>query len=283
LDPGTGEVQVQQQSINKRIAQARAWVFFVDERSLMLDGLAGKVAVVTGGSRGIGRSIALDLARNCVHVSFNYVNSKDAAENVVSEIRKLGAKAIAVKADVRNSEEAKFFVDQTRKEFERIDFLVNNAGILRDKTLMLMTDTDWKDVIDTNLNGPFNLTRLIITGLLKQRSGSIVNISSTAGMIGNAGQVNYSSSKAGVIGFTKSLAKEVAPYGVRVNAVAPGFIETDMVKNIPGGKMKEAIQTVPMKRIGTPEEVAKVVTFLLSDAASYITGQVLPIDGGLAI
>ncbi len=249
----------------------------------MLDGLAGKVAVVTGGSRGIGRSIALDLARNCVHVSFNYVNSKDAAENVVSEIRKLGAKAIAVKADVRNSEEAKFFVDQTRKEFERIDFLVNNAGILRDKTLMLMTDTDWKDVIDTNLNGPFNLTRLIITGLLKQRSGSIVNISSTAGMIGNAGQVNYSSSKAGVIGFTKSLAKEVAPYGVRVNAVAPGFIETDMVKNIPGGKMKEAIQTVPMKRIGTPEEVAKVVTFLLSDAASYITGQVLPIDGGLAI
>lgn len=248
-----------------------------------INGFENKVAVVTGGSRGIGRAIVSELVKHGVAVSFNYVNSEEAANHLIKEVEKQGGKIMAVKADVKDPKDSERFVAETKKRFGRIDFLVNNAGIIRDKTLMFMTDTDWKDVIDTNLNGPFNLTRLVITGLLKQKSGSIVNISSTAGMIGNAGQVNYSSSKAGVIGFTKSLAKEVAPYGVRVNAVAPGFIETDMVKNIPDGKMKEAVQTVPMKRIGAPEEVARVVVFLLSDAASYITGQVLPIDGGLAI
>ena len=148
---------------------------------------------------------------------------------------------------------------------------------------MFMSDADWNDVMDTNLGGLFNLTRLVITGFLKEKKGAIVNISSTAGLIGSAGQVNYGASKAGVIGFTKSLAREVGPYNVRVNAVAPGFIETDMVKTIPEDKMKEAVKTIPMKRIGNPEEVACVVSFLLSDTASYITGQVLPIDGGLAI
>ncbi len=249
----------------------------------MLEGLIGRTAIVTGGSRGIGKAIVLDLARNKVNVAFNYVASKDAADDVVAEVEKLGAKTLAVKADVKNPDQAKLFVDEAKKKFGKIDFLVNNAGILKDKTLMFMSDADWKDVIETNLYGSFVLTRLMIMSFLKQNSGGIVNISSTAGLIGNAGQVNYSASKAGLIGFTKALAKEVASYGVRVNAVAPGFIETDMVKTIPENKMQEAVKTIPMQRLGKPDEVAKVVTFLLSEESAYITGQVLPIDGGLAI
>ncbi len=249
----------------------------------VIESLKGKSAIVTGGSRGIGKAIVLELAKNRVNVAFNYVTSQEAAMNVLGEAEMLGVKAIAFKADVKNTNEAKAFVDAAKDKFKKIDFLVNNAGILRDKTLMFMSDVDWKDVIETNLYGPFILTRLMIMSFLKQKSGSIVNISSTAGLIGNAGQVNYSASKAGLIGFTKALAKEVAPYGIRVNAVAPGFVETDMVKSMPEDKLAEAIKTIPMKRLGHVEEVAKVVTFLLSESASYITGQVLPIDGGLAI
>lgn len=250
----------------------------------MLSGLnfKGKAAIVTGGSRGIGKAIVLDLAKRGAKVAFNYVTSKDAANAVVSEVKQLGGEAIAVQGDVRDPDAAKKFVDEAKKAFGRIDYLVNNAGILRDKALMFMSDADWNDVINTNLNGLFNITRLVVTGFLKEKSGAVVNISSTAGLIGNAGQTNYGASKAGVIGFTKSLAKEVASYGVRVNAVAPGFVETDMVKTMTELKLQEALKYVPMKRIGSTDEVAKVVSFLLSDEASYITGQVLPIDGGLA-
>ncbi len=249
----------------------------------MLEDLPGKVAVVTGGCRGIGKEIVLELVKNKVKVAFNYVSNKNAASHFVNEVEELGGEVIAAQADVRNQIEVRAFIDTTKKRFGRIDFLVNNAGILKDKLLMVMSDEEWKDVIETNLYGTFFITRQIIVNFLKQKSGSIVNLSSTAGLIGNAGQVNYSSSKAGIIGLTKSLAKEVAPYGIRVNAVAPGYIQTDMVKTLNESRLIEGLHLVPMKRIGRPEEVAKVVLFLLSDASSYITGQVIPIDGGLAI
>ena len=246
-----------------------------------MDGLAGKTALVSGGSRGIGKTIVLELAKNKVNVAFSYVNSRESAEKLAASVKEMGQEAVAVQSDVRDFESVKNFLRTAKDKYGKIDFLVNNAGIIRPRSLAFMSDADWKDVLETNLYGTFFLTRLIIQYFLKEKTGgSIVNVSSLTGIKAVSGQTNYAASKGAMIAFTKSLAKEVAPYGIRVNAVAPGYIQTDMVKTIPEDKMNELLEDIPMKRIGKPEEVAKAVNFLLSDSASYITGHVLLIDGG---
>ena len=243
--------------------------------------LKDKVAIVTGGTRGIGRAIVFDLIQNGAKVLFTYLKSDESAGIMLDEIKKLKGKAEAIKADVRLYDEARKAVEEAINKFGKIDMLVNNAGIIKDKALMMMEPSEWLDVINTNLTGYFNMAKACIVTMMKQKSGVIVNISSIAGVVGMPRQVNYSSAKAGGIGLTKSLAKEVAPYNIRVNAIAPGFIDTDMTKDL---KQKdELMKMIPFSRFGKPEEVAKVVTFLASDKSSYITGQVLKVDGGLAI
>ncbi len=243
--------------------------------------LKDKVAIVTGGTRGIGRAIVFDLVQNGAKVLFTYLKSDESAGIMLDEIKELRGDAEAIKADVRLYEEAKKTVEETINKFGKIDILVNNAGIIKDKALMMMDPAEWLDVINTNLTGYFNMAKACIVTMMKQKSGIIVNISSIAGVVGMPRQVNYSSAKAGEIGLTKSLAKEVAPYGIRVNAVAPGFIDTDMTKDL---KQKDdLIKMIPFGRFGKPEEVAKVVTFLASEKSNYITGQVVKVDGGLAI
>jgi 3-oxoacyl-[acyl-carrier protein] reductase len=243
--------------------------------------LKDRVAIVTGGTRGIGRAIVFDLIQNGAKVVFTYLKSDESAGIVLDEIKELKGNAEAIKADVRLFEEAKKTVEETINKFGRIDILVNNAGIVKDKALMMMEPAEWLDVINTNLTGYFNMAKACIVTMMKQKSGVIVNISSIAGVVGMPRQVNYSSAKAGEIGLTKSLAKEVASYGIRVNAVAPGFVDTDMTKDL---KQKdELIKMIPFGRFGKPEEIAKVVTFLASNNSGYITGQVLKVDGGLAI
>jgi 3-oxoacyl-[acyl-carrier protein] reductase len=245
--------------------------------------LPGKVAIVTGGSRGIGRAIVLALCREGAHCFFTYSANQEAASSLAGVVGGMGGSATPVRLDVRDFAGAQAFVEDVKKQSGRIDILVNNAGITRDKSLMGMSREDWSDVIDTDLSGVFNMSRACIISFLKQRSGNIVNISSVSGIRPMPGQVNYAAAKAGVIGFTKSLAREVAPYNVRVNAVAPGFIETDMAAKL-GEKFRErALGTVPLGRFGSPEDVAQAVLFLLSDASQYITGQVLQIDGGLGM
>ncbi|HCN20576.1 MAG TPA: beta-ketoacyl-ACP reductase, partial [Planctomycetia bacterium] len=242
--------------------------------------LKGKVAIVTGGTRGIGRAIALELARNGADVAFSYAKNVEKAKEVEGEIKKLGVKALAMQSDVANFNQSKEMVNNAIKELGRIDLLVNNAGITRDKILMMMSEEDWKAVIDTNLSGVFNCSKAAVVPMMKQRSGSIINITSVSGLVGMAGQTNYSSSKAGIIGFTKALAKEVARRGVRVNAVAPGFIETEMVQALDQKYIDEMLKLIPLGRVGKAEEVARVVAFLASDDASYITGHVINVDGG---
>lgn len=243
--------------------------------------LKGKVAIVTGGSRGIGKAIVLDLVRNGAKVMFTYLQSQSAAMALVDEVKKLGGQAEAIKSDSREYDKAKVVVECALKSFGSLDILVNNAGIIKDKALMLMDPSEWHDVIDTNLTGYFNMAKACIVTMMKQKSGNIVNISSVAGVIGTPRQVNYSSAKAGIIGLTRSLAKEVAAYNIRVNAVAPGYVETDMTRDL---KRKEDLcARIPLCRFGKPEEVAKAVLFLVSDRAGYITGQVLTVDGGLVI
>ncbi|MCX5686930.1 MAG: 3-oxoacyl-[acyl-carrier-protein] reductase [Candidatus Omnitrophica bacterium] len=243
--------------------------------------LKNRAAIVTGGSRGIGRAIVLDLVRNGAKVVFTYLKSAEAAAILLDEIKEMKGEAEAVKSDSREYAQAKGVIDETLKKFGHLDILVNNAGIIKDKALMFMEPSEWRDVIETNLTGYFNMAKACIVTMMKQKSGNIINISSVAGVVGTPRQVNYASAKAGIVGLTKSLAKEVASYNIRVNAVAPGYIETDMTKDL---KNKEALlKLIPSGRLGRPDEVAKVVSFLASDKSGYITGQVIKVDGGLAI
>lgn len=245
--------------------------------------LEGKKALVTGASRGIGKAIALALAAEGADVVVNYAGNKAAAETVAAEIEAMGRKALVVQADISSNEAATAMVDQAVKEFGRIDILVNNAGITRDGLLMRMKEEDWDAVLTTNLKGVFNCTKATIKYMMKQKAGHIVNISSVVGVNGNAGQANYAAAKAGVIGFTKAVAKEVAARGITANAVAPGFIQTDMTAVL-NEKQVEAMQaTIPLKRLGEPSDIAKAVVFLASDDANYITGQTLNVDGGMVM
>ena len=244
--------------------------------------LAGKVAIVTGGNRGIGLAIARLLAEDGASV---VVSGRDAArlEAAVKELESLGAPAMAVAADAAKREDADRLVEATRERFGRIDVLVNNAGITRDQLLVRMKDDDWDQVLDTNLRGVFLMTRAVGKVMMRQKSGRIINIASTAGAMGNPGQVNYSAAKAGVIGLTKAAGRELAHWNILVNAVAPGLIETDMAASIPAEAREAMLQQVPLKRIGQGREVAEVVRFLAGDGASYITGQTIHVNGGLYV
>jgi len=242
-----------------------------------------KVAIITGGTRGIGRAIALELAKNGCNIVFNYSKSADAANALVTEIESMGEKALSFQVNAASFEGARNMVKEVKEKFGRIDFLVNNAGITRDKLLALMAENDWDDVINTNLKSVYNFSKAVITQMIKQKYGSILNITSVSGIIGMAGQVNYSSSKAGMIGFTKALAKEVGKVNVTVNAIACGFIETDMTAVLPQEYKDKVIEMIPVRRFGKAEDVAKTAVFLLSDNARYITGHVINVDGGLAI
>ncbi len=245
--------------------------------------LHDKVAVVTGGTRGIGRSIVLALCRAGAGCAFTYVSNSVTAESLAREIRDIGGRAKPYRLDVKDFEGAKTFIDEVKKTFGRLDILVNNAGITRDKSLMMMTREEWFDVIDADLTGVFNMSRACIITFLKQKSGNIVNISSVSGIHPMPGQVNYAAAKAGVIGFTKSLAREVAPYNVRVNAVAPGFIATEMTAALDEKYRQKVTSAIPLGRFGTPDEVAHTVVFLLSDESGYITGNTIQVDGGLGM
>jgi 3-oxoacyl-[acyl-carrier protein] reductase len=243
--------------------------------------LKGKVAVVTGASRGIGKAAALALVTQGAKVVINYARSSDAAEATVKEITDAGGEAIAVQADVSQSEQVDNLFKTTLDKFGRTDVLVNNAGITKDNLLLRMKPEQWQAVIDLNLTGVFLCTKAVSKTMLKQRSGRIINIASVAGQMGNPGQANYSAAKAGVIGFTKTVAKELANRGITVNAVAPGFIETDMTHDL---KSDDIIKFIPLGRYGKPEEVAGTIRFLASDpAAAYITGQVFNVDGGMVM
>ena len=245
--------------------------------------LEGKVALVTGASRGIGRAIALALASEGASIVINYAGSAAGAEAVKTEVEALGQKAVCIQADISSMSAATEMVEAAVKEFGRVDILVNNAGITRDGLLMRMKEEDWDAVLSTNLKGVFNCSKACIKYMMKQRAGRIISISSVVGVMGNAGQANYAAAKAGVIGFTKSVAKEVASRGITANAIAPGFIQTDMTKALPE-KVVEAMQAgIPLGRLGDPEDIAKAVVFLASDDASYITGQTLHVDGGMVM
>ena len=242
-----------------------------------------QTAVVTGGSRGIGRAVCLELARGGANVVLCYAGREEAAQGTVAACEALGAKALAVRCNVADAGEVKALMDTAVKEFGRIDILVNNAGITRDGLLMMMKEEDFDAVVSTNLKGAFLCAKAVTRQMMKQRYGRIVNISSVVGLRGNAGQVNYAASKAGVIGMTKSLAKELASRNVTVNAVAPGFIETDMTAAMPEAAKTATLASIPMQRLGDAEDVARAVAFLASEEAAYITGQVLAIDGGMSM
>ena len=247
----------------------------------MSEALKGQTALVTGASRGIGRSIALGLADLGANVAVNYAGSEAAAVEVVEAIRAKGVSAIAVKSNVGRTEEADAMVKQVLETFGRIDILVNNAGITRDNLIMRMKEEEFDQVIETNLKGVFNCLKAVTRPMMKQRYGRIINISSVVGALGNPGQANYVAAKAGVIGLTKSAARELASRGITVNAVAPGFIDTDMTRELPEDMREGLLGGIPLARLGQPEEIAGVVVFLASSSASYMTGQVLHVDGGM--
>lgn len=245
--------------------------------------LAGKVALVTGASRGIGRAVAISLAKSGAKIAVNYAGNQAAAEEVKQIIEANGGEAILVQADVSNMESVDTMVQTVMDAFGRIDILVNNAGITRDTLLMRMKEADWNAVIQTNLTGVFYVTKAVAKIMMKQRAGKIVNMSSVVGLMGNAGQANYAAAKAGVIGFTKSMAKELAARNITVNAIAPGFIATDMTAVL-SDKVKDDLATkIPLGRLGEADDIANAVLFLVSDSASYITGQTLNVDGGMVM
>ncbi|MDO4296112.1 MAG: 3-oxoacyl-[acyl-carrier-protein] reductase [bacterium] len=245
--------------------------------------LEKKIALVTGASRGIGRQIALTLANEGAVVVVNYCGSKDKAEAVVREIEAAGGRAEAIGGNVADFSQAKQLIDSVIGKYGKLDILVNNAGITRDNLLMKMSEEEFDAVIDTNLKGAFNCMKHVSRQMLKQRAGRIVNISSVSGVLGNAGQANYCASKAGVIGLTKAVARELASRGITVNAIAPGFIHTEMTQVLADSVKEAASAQIPMKQFGEPQDVANAVAFLASDAAAYITGQVLCVDGGMAM
>jgi len=244
--------------------------------------LEGKVALVTGGSRGIGREVCLVLARNGADVGLLDINV-DEAEKTAEDVRALGRRSKAFRADVTSLEDAEKVVEQMIEEFERVDILVNNAGITRDNLVLRMTPKEWDDVIAINLKGTFNYTAVVGRQMLRQRSGSIVNLASVVALVGNPGQANYCASKAGVIGFTKAVARELAGRSIRVNAIAPGFIKSEMTDAMSEVMREKMLASIPLKRAGTASDVADVVVFLASDASSYITGQVIVVDGGMTM
>ncbi|WP_018702427.1 3-oxoacyl-[acyl-carrier-protein] reductase [Anaeromusa acidaminophila] len=242
-----------------------------------------KVALITGASRGIGRATALELAKAGAKIVINYAGNAAAAQEVLKAIQEMGGQAIAVQANIAVAAEVDELIQKTVEAFGSIDILVNNAGITRDTLLMRMKEADWDAVLDTNLKGVFLCTKAVAKLMMKQRSGKIINMTSVVGLTGNAGQANYAAAKAGVVGFTKSMAKELGSRGITVNAVAPGYIATDMTEVLPDSVKEQMTSTIPLGRPGTPNDVAKAVLFLCSDAAAYITGQTLNVDGGMVM
>jgi 3-oxoacyl-[acyl-carrier protein] reductase len=244
--------------------------------------LNGRIAIVTGASRGIGRVIALALAKRGAAVVVNFASNAGAAELVSREIKEIGGRVLTFQADVSAPVEADALIKAANAEFGRVDILVNNAGITRDNLILRMKDEDWDQVLGVNLKGAFNCTRAAARGMLKNRFGRIINISSVVALIGNAGQANYCAAKAGLIGFTKAMAKELGSRNITVNAVAPGFITTEMTAGLPEAVRETMLAQIPLKKFGEPEEVAELVAFLASDAVGYITGQTIAVDGGMS-
>ena len=242
-----------------------------------------KNAIVTGGTRGIGREIARTLAQNGSNIAINYRKYNEEVESLIEELKSFGVKVVACKCDVSNEEEVINFIKEVKDKFESIDILVNNAGITKDGLIIRMSEKDFDDVIDVNLKGTFNTTKAVSSIMVKQRYGKIINISSVVGVAGNAGQCNYAASKAGVIGFSKSVARELAARNINVNVIAPGYINTDMTSVLPDRVKEEVIKTIPMKKIGEPKEIANLVLFLSSNLSNYITGQVINVDGGMVM
>ncbi|MGB9668371.1 MAG: 3-oxoacyl-[acyl-carrier-protein] reductase [Thermosulfidibacteraceae bacterium] len=242
-----------------------------------------RIALVTGASRGIGKATAIELASMGYFVVVNYAKSEKEAQDVVREIEERGGRAAAIRADVRDRVQVEEMVKNVESQYGNVTVLVNNAGITRDNLLLRMKEEEWDEVIESNLKSVYNVTKAVLKGMLKEKWGRIINVSSVVALIGNPGQTNYCASKAGIIGFTKALAKEVASRGITVNAVCPGYIETDMTKDLPENVKQKMLENIPLGRAGKAEEVAKVIGFLSSDASSYITGQIILVDGGLSL
>lgn len=243
--------------------------------------LSKKNALITGGSRGIGRAIAIELSRQGINIIITYNSSEEKALEVIKEVENNGVKGLAVKADVSSEEDVKNMMKTIKNQFDSVDILVNNAGVTKDNLLLRMKTEEWDKVMDTNLKGVYLCTKAVARGMMKKRYGKIINIASVVGISGNAGQGNYSASKAGVIGFTKSIAKELGSRGITVNGVAPGFVETDMTEVLSEDIKKHSLNMIPLKRFGKPEDIANVVGFLCSEKADYITGQIINVDGGM--